>query len=655
LAEALEYLSMGFSIIPLAPGVKTPALKSWEVYKTRKPTKEEVERWFKGTDNNIAIITGEVSKVVVVDCDSPEALDYVMKNFPSHQRTVTRKGLHHWFKHPGGKVKNSVNLHGIKIDIRGDGGYVVAPGSRHPSGFTYGREGVWGPVSTLPEFPAEILGGSSKATGVDTAIQNELDLAGVAVEGDGGNPKTFNLCCRLIRGFALSEDECLEKLRPWNEKNLPPFSEKELRVLLKQALLTGTEPMGARAEVATQEWRAELLTDKKGRLLRFRKNIDIILDNDARFKGALTMDERDMQVFWKGREITDDFAHTFASFFEAHWGLAFTKGDLEAAAIACASRNSFNMLRDMIHNFPAWDGVPRIGRVLTEIIGSPGNALHEAMIRCFFIGAIRRPLHPGEKVDTALVLVGPQGSGKSTFFRVLGAPFFDDTRFELESKDRFLALRKAWIIELAELDGMTSTKMAQHIKGLLSSTIDTFRPPYGRAIINAPRTCILVGTTNTEAFLTDPTGSRRFWPIPVSKPINLGLLREWREQLFAEARELEAAGENHWLDASMEEVRVDSEDTYTAQDPWKEMIFKAFRRLSNSGTVLMDGITVGDLFDAMEVPVNMRNRGADMRVATLLKTMGWEGYRRRVDGQQVRVWVPTATTKLPETSDAPSY
>jgi len=100
---------------------------------------------------------------------------------------------------------------------------------------------------------------------------------------------------------------------------------------------------------------------------------------------------------------------------------------------------------------------------------------------------------------------------------------------------------------------------------------------------------------------------------------------------------------------------VSCEDTYTAQDPWKELIGKSFRRLSTNGKVLMEGVAVGELMDAMEVPVNMRTRGADMRVATLLKTMGWESTRRRVDGQQTRVWLPTAIAEIPVTSDAPGY
>ena len=636
LALALEYLGMGFSVIPLRPGAKLPRIP-WEEFKTRRATVDEVTRWFKGTDNNIAIVTGAISGVAVVDCDSVASMEYARSKFPSHQRTLTTKGEHLWFKHPGIQVRNSVNLHGIKLDIRGDGGYVVAPGSRHPDGMIYQRGGVWGPTESLPVFPQAIL----EADGdLDSTIRVYLDGVGPAVQGGGGDMKTFHICCRLLRGFALSEEKALEFLTEWNKTCSPPWSVRGLKEKMQSALKSGSEPFGVYAEQAAQEWRKNLIMDKKGKLLKFRKNLDVIFDNDNRLKGTLRMDSRTRGVYWNESPITDSFPHNITMLFESFWGLGFSKDDIVCAAIACAERNSFNPLVSMILGLPIWDGIPRIERILTEILDAEDTPLHQAMIRCFFIGAIRRALQPGCKLDTALVLVGAQGAGKSTFFRTIGGEFYSDTPIDAEGKDRFLAIHKSWILELAELDGMTSVKTAQMIKGLLSSSVDNFRPPYGRVMMESPRSCIMGGSTNTDSFLMDPTGSRRFWPIRIGEKINTELLTEWRDQILAEAVLLESSGENHWLDDKLDQERATQDVEFTAHDPWEDLTQKAIHRIAEAGTVLLTGITTKQIMDSIDIPIQLRTRGSDMRIGGILKRLGWTAVRRRQGGDLIRYWIP---------------
>jgi len=135
------YQKHGFSFFPLRKKSKKPLIE-WAVYQTRHPTQEEVDDWrAKGLLGQVAIVCGAISGIIVLDVDDPEKFNAWREknNFPLPPTPTVRTSggkFHYYFKHPGGKVKNSVK----KIpgaDIKGDGGYVVAPPSVHPTGADY--------------------------------------------------------------------------------------------------------------------------------------------------------------------------------------------------------------------------------------------------------------------------------------------------------------------------------------------------------------------------------------------------------------------------------------------------------------------------------------------------------------------------------------
>src|SRR3972149_8068951 len=122
---ALEYLKRGVSVIPLDR--KTSLIKG-EEFQNRLPTEQEViDWWTKWPNANIGIVTGRISGIVVVDVDGGEVPD-----FPDtpHCQTSPDK-FHFYFSYPGFFVPNSAKRVASNIDIRGDGGYVVAPPSQH--------------------------------------------------------------------------------------------------------------------------------------------------------------------------------------------------------------------------------------------------------------------------------------------------------------------------------------------------------------------------------------------------------------------------------------------------------------------------------------------------------------------------------------------
>ena len=99
--QALEYLDRGWSIIPIRPSTKRPAIK-WQEFQTRQPTEEEVERWWtQWPDYGIALVTGELSGVVVVDCDNDESIKAAEDaEMFTPVKVKTKRGLHLYFEHP---------------------------------------------------------------------------------------------------------------------------------------------------------------------------------------------------------------------------------------------------------------------------------------------------------------------------------------------------------------------------------------------------------------------------------------------------------------------------------------------------------------------------------------------------------------------------
>ncbi len=141
-----DLMPRGWSIIPLRYRSKIPAVK-WEPYQKRLATLEELESWFTEGPFNVGVVTGRISGIFVVDCDSPEAFQWAQEKLPPCDlRVRTAKGVHQYYPFSGERpMRNKVGVRydgrQLDIDIRADGGYVVGPGSVHPNGHIYVREG----------------------------------------------------------------------------------------------------------------------------------------------------------------------------------------------------------------------------------------------------------------------------------------------------------------------------------------------------------------------------------------------------------------------------------------------------------------------------------------------------------------------------------
>jgi predicted P-loop ATPase len=173
---------------------------------------------------------------------------------------------------------------------------------------------------------------------------------------------------------------------------------------------------------------------------------------------------------------------------------------------------------------------------------------------------VARIYDSGCKFDEMLVLVGKQGTGKSSLLARLGGRWFSDSLKSFENKEAGEHLQNGWIFEIGEMHAMKKTEV-EHVKAFLSKTEDRYRVAYDRQVSEFPRKCVFFGTTNNKDFLTDDTGNRRFWPVDIS--IDQAKYNQWTHltdevvrQIWAEALVYYRSGESLTLDSR---ARADAE------------------------------------------------------------------------------------------------
>lgn len=235
-----------------------------------------------------------------------------------------------------------------------------------------------------------------------------------------------------------------------------------------------------------------------------------VLDMGRYVTGPLPWDELGERRRWT--DADDEHLWCYA---QERMGTRSRRDVAGAFTITCAE-NRYNPIADTLDQLPAWDGEARADFLLWALFGCEDTAYTRAVSHTFMRGAVLRAYEPGCKFDSVLTLIGAQGCGKSYGTRqlvmghdeLLCESVTDLTDLKLTAEQT----AGRWIVELAELEGMTGRRLTAVKQALTLQTI-TVRLSYARDVSDLPRSCVFVATTNEAEFLADPTGARRFWPI----------------------------------------------------------------------------------------------------------------------------------------------
>lgn len=269
------------------------------------------------------------------------------------------------------------------------------------------------------------------------------------------------------------------------------------------------------------------------------------------------------------------------------------------------------------------------------------DPLHVAYIRKTLIAAVARALSPGCKVDSVLILQGLQGIGKSGWFqRLMPNPeWFDDSLGAASDKDERLKLHQAWFLEWGELERLFRKRDVSQMKAFITTQVDYLRPPYGRTVKAYYRRSILVGSTNDDEFLSDATGNRRFWIVPVTQAVPLAKLDEERHRIWAAAVHAYRSGERWQLPAELRERAATETSSFELSDPWGRAVMQYAE--------LQDQVQVEDiLIHALKIDLPNQDRVAQMRVSAILKREGWISRRGWINGKRPRIWVNPKSLNL---------
>jgi len=368
-----------------------------------------------------------------------------------------------------------------------------------------------------------------------------------------------------------------------------------------------------------------------------RQTIGTIYYDD--FSGRLQFEPGPLVDRGDVRSFSDVDALKVTRFLQAEHNMQKASKDkiLDAATLV-GHDNKRNDLTTWLDGL-TWDGVERLGTWLVSAYGVEDTTYSKQVGCNWLISMVARAYQPGCKVDTMPVLEGHQGIGKSESLRALvgargtasGSPCwhrFVDTRFEPESKDFILTVRGRWLVEIAELHGLQKSDR-EAIKQFLSRQIDPVRAPYERTVIDAPRTCVMVGTTNETEYLSDPTGARRFWPLSC-KRVDLDWIEANRNQLWAEAVTMHKKGATWW---EMPEGTQAEQEARSTAHPWEGDIMRWLTSHDQSTVDVFETSRI--LEQAIGLTKDRQNTASSRILSDILKRHGWQHKRDRFRGEGV--------------------
>ncbi|KER02837.1 ATPase [Photorhabdus temperata] len=290
-----------------------------------------------------------------------------------------------------------------------------------------------------------------------------------------------------------------------------------------------------------------------------------------------------------------------------------------------------------------WDGIPRIERFYHTHFGAEDTPYTRAVSSYMWTALAGRILTPGCKADMVPILVGAQGCGKSTGVAALSPDpaFFTEISFAEKDDDLARKMRGRLVAEIGELRGL-NTKEQESIKAFVTRTHENWIPKYREFATQFPRRLVFIGTTNSDEFLSDKTGNRRWLPVEVGQ-VNVPAIKNDCMQLWVEAREVvKQFGGIQFHDA--ERLATLVHDQYMIKDVWLETV----ERWLDESDILTGDIPRTRKFlrasDVLREALNLDSRNIgkreEMRISSVLQNCGFKRVQRRINGKMVRIFEP---------------
>ena len=355
-------------------------------------------------------------------------------------------------------------------------------------------------------------------------------------------------------------------------------------------------------------------------------NASKILQIHPRIKGKIWYDTFQRKIWHTLRggvkyEWEDSDAADLTVFIQQSMCLPkFNMSLVQEAARHAARRDSRNSLTRWLDTLE-WDGIERLDTWVGDILGCDLTAHSMAVSKNWLLSMVARAYVPGSQVDTMPVLEGYQGRGKSKFLEVLGGEWFGTVTTDIGELDFIQEIQGVWLVEIPDMTGFGRREHTQ-ILSTITVRVDRYRPSYGRSVENRPRTCVLAATSETDDYLTDTRGRRRFWPLRCND-INLDTLHRQRDQLFAEAVVRYREGIS-WHQMPEE---TDLEQLDRMQDDlWTEQVLRYADTLPSQmsgGTMKVIAVPAYVLHDVLKIELSDQTHKEKTRVAGILQRAGW--------------------------------
>ena len=299
---------------------------------------------------------------------------------------------------------------------------------------------------------------------------------------------------------------------------------------------------------------------------------------------------------------------------------------VQAAVELVAANNPRNSVTEYLESL-TWDGTPRLDHWLSDCLGVEKTAFTMAVARNWLVSMVARAYRPGCQVDHMPVLEGLSGAGKSSALAILGGPWYKAAPQAFGSKEFLEAIQGAWLTEIPDMVGFGRREHSQIISAITTRS-DVYRASYGRIAEEHPRTTIFAATSETDEYLDDTRGKRRYWPLRCQE-ISLGTLTATRDQLFAEATAAFKAG-SKWHEVPIDEAELEQSMRHIA-DVWESTVADFVGGRTS--------VTVAEVVTtALALDASRQDRQSQMRVSRILKTLGFSCVVERQGGRILRVY-----------------